>query len=101
MDSDYMVSRFARTIRRLLVPHVAVPTFDDHPDPEIARVEFVFTRLPKRTRDIFLMHRFDDLGYEQIAHRLDINVKAVERHMTRALCAIRNAREEHRRQQKW
>ena len=64
-----MAARFARTIRDLLVPPPVVPTLDEHVDPEIVRVEWAIARLPKRTREVFLMHRFENLGYDRIAHR--------------------------------
>jgi RNA polymerase sigma-70 factor (ECF subfamily) len=98
MPDDNLAARFARTIRDLLVLPPAVPNFDDAPDPEIARIEWAIARLPKRTRNVFLMHRFDDLPYDRIAHRLGISEKAVEREMVRALCAIRKAREDHERE---
>ncbi|NYF34037.1 sigma factor-like helix-turn-helix DNA-binding protein [Sphingopyxis sp. JAI108] len=94
MADDNMAARFARTIRNLLVPPPIVPRFDENVDPEIRRVEWAIARLPKRTRDVFLMHRFDNLGYDRIAHRLGISEKAVEREMVRALWTIRKAREE-------
>jgi RNA polymerase sigma-70 factor (ECF subfamily) len=75
-----------------------VPRLDDHVDPEIARVEWAIARLPKRTREVFLMHRFENLGYDRIAHRLGISEKTVEREMVRALHAIRKAREDYARE---
>ena len=45
-----------------------------------------------------MMHRFDDLGYDRIAHRLGISKKAVEREMVRGLRAIRKAREDYARE---
>lgn len=50
-------------------------------------------RLPSRTLDAFMMHRFDDLSYEQIAFRLGITQNAVEHHIAETLVAIREARE--------
>jgi RNA polymerase sigma-70 factor (ECF subfamily) len=47
--------------------------------------------LPERTRTIFMMHRFDELGYREIQHRLGISMPAVEYHMMRALAHIRAA----------
>lgn len=99
MADDNLAARFARTIRDLLVPPPVVPNFDEAPDPEIARIEWAIARLPKQTRDVFLMHRFDDLPYDRIAHRLGISVKTVERELVRVLCAIREAREDHAREQ--
>jgi RNA polymerase sigma factor (sigma-70 family) len=98
MADDNMAARFARTIRNLLVPPPVVPSVDDNVDPEIRRIECAIARLPKRTRDVFLMHRFDDLRYDRIAHRLGISEKAVEREIVRTLRAIRKARENHARE---
>ena len=95
-----MAARFARTIRDLLVPPPLVPRFDEDIDPEIARIEWEIARLPKRTRDVFLMHRLDALGYDRIAHRLGISEQTVERHMSKALCAVRKAREKYAREQR-
>ena len=98
MAEDNIAARFARTIRDLLVPPPVVPRLDEHVDPEIARVEWAIARLPKRTREVFLMHRFENLGYDRIAHRLGISEKAVEREIVRVLRAVRKAREDHARQ---
>lgn len=98
MVDENIAARFARTIRSLLVPPPVVPSFDENVDPEIRRVEWAIARLPKRTREVFLMHRFDDLRYDRIAHRLGISEKAVEREMVRTLRAIRKAREDHARE---
>lgn len=98
MADENIAARFARTIRNLLVPPPVVPTFDEDVDPEIRRIEWAIARLPKRTRDVFLMHRFDDLQYDRIAHRLGISEKAVEQEIVRTLRAIRKAREDHARE---
>jgi len=99
MADGKLAARFARTIRDLLVPTSVVPSLDENVDPEIRRIEWAIARLPKRTRDVFLMHRFDNLSYDRIAHRLGISVKTVEREIARVLCAIREAREDHAREQ--
>lgn len=93
-----MAARFARTIRNLLLPLPVVPSYDDNVDPEIRWVEQAIARLPTRTREVFLMHRLDDLRYDRIAHRLGISEKAVEREMVKALRAIRKAREDYARE---
>ena len=98
MPDENLAARFANTVRELLVPPPVVPNFDEHPDPEIARIEWAITRSPKQTRDVFLMHRLDNLRYHPVAHRLGISEKADEREMVRALCAIRKAREDHERE---
>lgn len=98
MADENIAARFARTIRHLLVPPPVVPSLDENVDLEIRRVEWAIARLPKRTREVFLMHRFDDLRYDRIAHRLGISEKAVQREMVRTLRAIRKAREDYARE---
>ena len=44
--------------------------------------------LPPRTREVFLLHRGDELRYRDIAARLGITVAAVEYHMSRALAHL-------------
>ncbi|OWR00212.1 RNA polymerase sigma factor [Sphingopyxis witflariensis] len=41
--------------------------------------------MPRRTRRIFLMHRLRGLTYAQIAEQLGLSIKAVEKHIGRAL----------------
>ncbi|WP_264446292.1 sigma-70 family RNA polymerase sigma factor [Novosphingobium sp. JCM 18896] len=57
----------------------------------LRRVDQAIHRLPDRTREIFLAHRFDDLTYAQIAARMGISVKTVEKHISLALRALHRA----------
>lgn len=45
--------------------------------------------LPARTRDIFIMHRFDDLAYRDIQREVGISLAGVEYHMMKALAHVR------------
>ena len=49
----------------------------------------VLDSLPERCRQIFIMSRFENKKNKEIAEELDISVKAVEKHITRALSTIR------------
>lgn len=49
------------------------------------------TELPTKCRLAFMLSRFDGLSYPQIAERMGITVKMVEKHITKALRACRAA----------
>ena len=46
--------------------------------------------LPERCRMIFLLSRFEDMSYREIAQKLDISVKTVENQISKALKVLRN-----------
>ncbi|MBN1989889.1 MAG: RNA polymerase sigma-70 factor [Bacteroidales bacterium] len=46
-------------------------------------------RLPPQCRNVFEMHRLSGYTYKEIAEELDISVKAVEKHISRALEILR------------
>jgi RNA polymerase sigma-70 factor (ECF subfamily) len=50
----------------------------------LARAREALDRLPERTREVFLMHRFSDMRYCDIAARIGISVSAVEKHIAKA-----------------
>ena len=50
----------------------------------LERVREGLSRLTPRTREIFLMHRLEDLKYREIAERLGISQSAVEKHIAKA-----------------
>jgi len=41
--------------------------------------------MPPKRREVFLLHRVDDLTYAQIARRLDVSIKTVEKHFALAM----------------
>lgn len=49
----------------------------------------VLQHLPERSRQVFVMSRFEGLKNKEIAERLDISVKVVEKHITKALAMLR------------
>jgi RNA polymerase sigma-70 factor (ECF subfamily) len=52
------------------------------------RYREIVDSLPPRTRDVFLLHRVDELGYRDIAERLDISIRTVEWHVAQAIYRI-------------
>ncbi|MDR1381479.1 MAG: RNA polymerase sigma-70 factor [Tannerella sp.] len=54
-----------------------------------AIVDRTLTALPKQTRRIFIMSRYRNLSYHEIAERSDMTVKGVEFHISKALKQLR------------
>lgn len=52
-------------------------------------VNHTLEKLPSKTRQIFLMNRYEDISYPEIAQRLSINQKTVEYHVSKALKVLR------------
>lgn len=51
--------------------------------------EKALLELPEKQRDVFLMSRVEALTYKDIAERLDISVKAVEKRISSALAKLK------------
>lgn len=87
LDADQTVTAWERA-----------PSEDPAPDrrsiarQDLAGVAEVIRSLPPRCRDAFLLHRFEDLSYRQIADRLGVSVSMVEKHLAEALRRLKAAR---------
>lgn len=53
------------------------------------KIENAIQLLPDQCRKVFEMSRFEQLKYKEIAQKLDISVKTVEIHMSKALRILR------------
>ncbi|MDI9257642.1 RNA polymerase sigma factor [Flavobacterium sedimenticola] len=53
------------------------------------QLEKAINELPEKQRTVFLMNRFDNQSYTEIAAALDLSVKAVEKRMHLALLSLR------------
>lgn len=53
------------------------------------QLEKAINNLPEKQRTVFLMNRFDNQSYTEIAASLDLSVKAVEKRMHQALLSLR------------
>lgn len=54
------------------------------------RIEKAIASLPGNSRGVFMLSRFEEMSYKEIAERLEISVKTVEKHMSNALRHLRN-----------
>ncbi|MEO0896367.1 MAG: RNA polymerase sigma-70 factor [Bacteroidota bacterium] len=53
------------------------------------KLENAISSLPEKNRIVFLMNRIEKLTYREIADRLELSVKAVEKRMHKALVELR------------
>lgn len=58
-------------------------------EQELELVRQVILQLPTRCRQVYLLNRIEGLSYSQIAQHCDISVKAVEKHIGKALALLR------------
>ena len=54
-----------------------------------AEIQKAIDALPPKTKVVFSLSRFEELSYKEIADRLDISLKSVEKHMGIALQRLR------------
>jgi len=94
--SDLLVSHFRKQnsenkYRLSLQPEAVTLT----PEEELnyhelnRKYEIALSKLPENQRTVFLMSRMESLKYQEIAARLGISVKAVEKRMSSALSTLR------------
>lgn len=58
-------------------------------EQELGLVRQAILQLPTRCRQVYLLNRIEGLSYSQIAQHCDISVKAVEKHIGKALALLR------------
>jgi RNA polymerase sigma-70 factor (family 1) len=54
-----------------------------------SRLKAIINSLPKRQKEVYLLHRNQGLKYAEIAEKLNISVNTIENHMSGALKSIR------------
>lgn len=63
----------------------------DDTDRKLFLLNQEICKLPKKSRAVFILGKKKGLTYEEIAHSLDISVKTVEGHMTKAMSHLKNS----------
>lgn len=96
--SDIFISKYRRD--KVAQKYLAKlePSIDNHsPEEQMQyeelknKYELALSSLSDKQRTVFLMSRNEGLKYQEIADRLELSVKAVEKRMTYALSYLRNA----------
>jgi len=72
------------------VDTASLPEQDAEAHELIERIEKSLATANSRTRDAFLLHRFQGMSYADIAKRLSISTRAVTKHIAKALILIDN-----------
>lgn len=52
-------------------------------------VESTLNKLPQKTRQVFILNRYQGLSYRDIASQMDLSIKAIEFHISKALSQLR------------
>lgn len=94
--ASVLADRARRRRARKADDHRAIEEWD-HPVEELSpervllgrdrldRVVAAIEALPPRTREAFVLHRFEELKYHEIAARMGVSASTVEKHLMRAL----------------
>ncbi|TDR48636.1 RNA polymerase sigma-70 factor (ECF subfamily) [Tahibacter aquaticus] len=56
---------------------------------ELALIRDTILQLPQRCRQVYLLNRIEGMSYSEIARHCGISVKAVEKHIAKALVTLR------------
>ncbi len=72
------------------VDMASLPEHDAEAHELIERIEKTLAAANPRTREAFLLHRFDGMSYAEIADRLSLSTRAVTNHIAKALVLIDN-----------
>ncbi len=96
MASDIFVSWYRR--KQTAMKFASLHPFDQEERSPHDMLEFkefnesyenALNHLPENQRVVFLMNRYDEMTYKEIAEALKISVKAVEKRMTKTLAAFK------------
>jgi len=100
MSADLFISKYRRMeLEQKYLNSIELDYLEDSPEEQAELVELTsryeksLATLPENQRIVFLMSRNEGLKYSEIAERLDISVKAVEKRMNKALLFLREALE--------
>jgi RNA polymerase sigma-70 factor (ECF subfamily) len=96
MASDLFISRYRhRQVEWEYLKKLTLDAENESPEAQLeygelqSRYEEALGTLPEKQRTVFLMSRLDGLKYHEIAGRLQVSVKAVEKRMSAALNQLR------------
>lgn len=102
ISSDIFISKYRRQQVELKFQKTITNNQDDYsPEDEFQfgelkiKYEKALSNLPEKQRIVFLMSRNDELKYSEIAQRLNIGTKAVEKRMSKAIALLKSEMSEY------
>ena len=60
---------------------------------ELARIKAAILALPKKPQRVFILHRFEELTYREIAELMGVSRSSVEKYMMTALARLKQVRD--------
>ncbi|OPX39910.1 MAG: hypothetical protein B1H13_08745 [Desulfobacteraceae bacterium 4484_190.3] len=97
LATDVLRTRAVRSKYTETIDIEAQPSTEPLPDTVLDShrrqklVQKALSELPPRCREVFILHRFDNLTYQEIAKYLNISPKTVENHLAKAILHLRKS----------
>lgn len=96
ISHDIFISKYRKQQVELKFQKTLKSEYDDFsPEEELQynelemKYQTALSKLPEKQRVVFLMSRNDELKYSEIANRLGLSVKAVEKRMSKAIATLK------------
>lgn len=70
-------------------PHLYLQEVDEKREYQYSLIDEAIDQLPARQKEVFLMHRYEKMTYQEIADRLGIGKESVKSHLSFGIKAIK------------
>ncbi len=100
-NAALQVTRSRQTLPLTQCAEDTLINFSHNPEETYARsfaadeIQKSLSLLPERCRAVFILSRYDDLSYQEIAEALQISIQTVKNQMNKALAILRKRLAEH------
>ena len=83
-------SKYAELYKIVYIEHNEYSPYESMVGNELnEKINYAVNKMPPKCRKVFDLNRMDGLKYSEIANTLNISVKTVEAHMSKALSIVR------------
>ena len=93
ISNNLMINHFQhQKVENRYLNNLDADSFITNPDENFELREKIsreIENLPEKPRTVFMMHRFENFSYKEIAQTLEISIKTVEKRMSEALKILR------------